>query len=159
MNIQISIHAQPKYLIATDFAAYAFSAAVLFAVFRVRLLLTPAFALLLVVMAAGFGADIARWFARGIRVVELNGDRLTLYSGASMKSSAFDRAAIGRSRVRQGIGRRIVIIRPRAGRSVRIREDAFPREEFTRFVLFIRDCWRYPAVRTMTDPRRTSSFR
>jgi hypothetical protein len=140
MNIQMSLHAEPKYLIATDIAAFLLSVAVLFAVFRIRLLLSPlAFALLVIVMAAGFGVDIARWFARGIRVVEIDDDRLTLYSGVSMKIRAFDRAAVKRSRVRRGIGRRIVIVKPRVGRSVRIREETFPREEFARFAVFIRD--------------------
>ena len=64
MATQMSLHAHPRYLIATDAGAFILSVLVLFVIFRVRLLLSPlAFTVLVILMAAGFGVDIGRWFA------------------------------------------------------------------------------------------------
>jgi len=140
MATQMSLHAHPRYLIATDAGAFILSVLVLFVIFRVRLLLSPlAFTVLVILMAAGFGVDIGRWFARGVRLVEVDGNRLTLYSGPGLTTRVIEGAPLSQARVRQGIGRRTVILKPVAGRRVSIREDAFPREEFARFLHFIRD--------------------
>jgi len=142
MKTQFSLHAHPRYLIASDAAAYLVSVVVLFAISRVPLLLSPlAFAVLCLLLAAVFGGDIGQWFSRGIRLVEIDGERISVYAGAALRTRGFDRVAIRSIRVRRGIGRRSVVLKLRSGGTVRIREDAFPREEFARFVLFVTD-WR-----------------
>ena len=142
MKMQMSLRAHPRHLIATDVGAFLLSLVVLFAFSRFPLLLSPlAFALLSLLMAGVFGADIGLWFARGIRLVQIDGERISVCAGRSLRTRSFDRAGIRSLRVLRGIGRRTVILKPRSGGTVRIREDAFPREEFARFAVSVRD-WR-----------------
>jgi hypothetical protein len=142
MKMQMSLRAHPRYLISADVGAFVLSLVVLFALTRVSLLLSPlAFALLSLLMAGIFGADIGLWFARGIRLVEVDGERISVCAGRSLRTRSFDHAGIKSLRVRRGIGRRSVLLKPRSGGTVRIREDAFPREDFARFVVSVRD-WR-----------------
>jgi hypothetical protein len=142
MKVQFSLHAHPRYLMATDIGAFLLSVVVLFGVSRIPLLFSPlAFGMLTLILAAGFAADIWLWFARGIRIVEVDGERLSVYTGKALGARTLDRAGISTLRVAQGVGRRTVVVKPRSGATIRIREDAFPRDQFSRFLLFIRD-WR-----------------
>ena len=135
MNIHVSIHAHPRSLVATDVAALLLVEILLFAVSRIRSVMSPlAFALLAAATVLGFAADVGAWFLNGIRAAELTDDVLTVYRGRSLAPQVFPRGTIRRARVSRLPGSRSVRLRTLSGRRVRIVENAFPRDEFTRLL-------------------------
>jgi hypothetical protein len=127
--------AHPRYLIATDAAAFAVGAVLLLLVSLIRSLFSPlAVALLIACLAIGFGIDIGVWFLRGIRSVELEEELLILYRGPSLEIQRVDRGAVSAVTIRSRFGRRGAVLLLGAKHKVRIAEDAFPKEAFTRFL-------------------------
>ncbi len=135
MSIRAAIRAQPRYLIVTDVFAFVLVELLLVAVSRVHILLSPlAFVLLTLAAAAGFIADVAIWYWTGIRSAEISEDELAVLRGPSLEPQSFARASIARLTVRRFLGVGAVRFRTRSGQYVRISENAFPREEFRRFL-------------------------
>jgi hypothetical protein len=135
MNIHVSIHAHPRYLIATDAAALLLVLLLLFTASRIRYLLSPlAFLLLGAGVLAGFAADVGWWFWKGIRAAEIADDVLILYRGRSLQPQTFTKPTVLRVQISRVRGSRKAHIRMLSGRRLRIAEHAFPREEFTRFL-------------------------
>ena len=135
MNIHLTIRAHPRYLIATDAAALLLVEMLLFAVSRIRSLMSPLASLFFgMAVIAGFAADVGFWFWKGIRAAELTDDALTVYAGRSLTPRSFPRATILKSRFSRLPGSGNVRLRTLSGKRVRISENAFPRQEFTRFV-------------------------
>lgn len=135
MNNRVSVNAHPRYLIATDAASFAIGAVLLLLVSRIRLFLSPlAVVLLIICLAMGFGFDILIWFLNGIRSIELDGESLTLYRGLSLETQRINCETITAVSVRSRLGRRSVVLLLGEKHKLRIAEDAFPREEFARFL-------------------------
>ena len=127
--------ARPLLVVAADVGAFLLAVLLLALLTLVRSLLSPlAFGVLAVALAAGFGLDLLLWVRRGIRSVEIDPDRLTLYRGPSMVPQRVPRAAVSSSRAVRGLGRRVALLRMVRGRPIRIPEDAFARAEFSRFL-------------------------
>jgi hypothetical protein len=135
MSIHASIHAHHRFLIATDAAALLLVELILFALSRIRYVMSPlAFHLLGIAVVLGFAADVGLWFWNGIRAVDLNDDVLTVYRGRSLAPQAFPRGTVRQVKLSRLSGGRSVRLRTLSGRRVRIVENAFPREEFNRLL-------------------------
>jgi hypothetical protein len=140
--MRISVDANPRYIVVTDCAGFLASAIALLLLSLVPSLFSAlAIGLLISALAAGFGLDVALWFARGIRSVELSEDSLALYQGLARASRIIGRSRIAGLRVRTTLGRRAIVIRLLPRGSVRIAEDAFQREAFSRLVAAL-SAWR-----------------
>ncbi len=138
----MTIHAHSRYLIVTDAVVLVLVEALLFGVGRVRVLLSPlAFWLLSAAVLVGFALDVAAWYWKGVRAVEVDDDLLTVYRGRSLSAQAFSRSSIVRLKVTRFPGARRVRLRASSGRREKIAEQAFPRDEFTRF-LSIMETWK-----------------
>jgi hypothetical protein len=134
----MTVHAHSRYLIATDAAALVLVEALLFGLGRVRVLLSPlALWLISVLVFVGFALDVTAWYWRGIRSVDVDSDVLTVYRGRSLSAQAFPRSSIVRLKVTRFPGARGVRLRASSGRRERITEQAFPRDEFTRFLSIV----------------------
>jgi hypothetical protein len=137
MTTRAAIHAHPRFLVATDFAALVLVELLLLGASRVRFLVSPlAFVLLAVGVLAGFAADILFWFWKGIRSVAVEGEVLTVFSGRALSPRAFPRRGL-RVKISRMPGSRGVRLKIPGRPRVKISEAAFPREEFTRFLLFL----------------------
>jgi hypothetical protein len=139
-DMRISVDANPRYIVVTDCAGFLASAIALLLLSLVPSLFSAlAIGLLISALAAGFGLDVALWFARGS--VELSEDSLALYQGLARASRIIGRSRIAGLRVRTTLGRRAIVIRLMPRGVVRIAEDAFPREAFSRLVSAL-SAWR-----------------
>ena len=145
MDSHLSIHAHPRYLVATDAAALVVAELLLFALSRIRLLVSPLASLLLGLgVLAGFAADVGLWFWKGIRAAELSDDLLTVYEGSSLRPVEIKRSVVLRLRISRVAGSRMVRLRTMSGQRLRMAENAFQREEFTRFLRALQE-WVPPA--------------
>ncbi len=145
--MRIAIHAHHRSLIATDVSALALALVVLFAASRVRLLLSPlAFGILAAFLVLGFAADIGLWFLKGIRTAEISEETLVLHSGRALREQIIPRRSITRARFIRSPLRRSIRLRLDSGRTVKIAEDAFGHEAFTRFLAACGE-WTPPAAR------------
>ena len=97
--------------------------------------------LVILALAAIGGTEIVLWFKSGIRSIEIDADTLTLYRGAALRPERIPRASARAVRTVRRFGRRIAVVRRAAGRTLRVSEGAFPREEFSRF-LAVLETWR-----------------
>ncbi|HVO38276.1 MAG TPA: hypothetical protein VMV03_04530 [Spirochaetia bacterium] len=142
-----SFEAHLRYLLATDVAGFLIGALILILVSRIRSIVSP-LALVLIIIALGlaFGLDVALWLRRGIRSVELDDETLVLYRGTAMTPQPIRKDSVQRIRVVNRLGRRTAVLHLSKIRSVRITEEAFPRETFSRF-LSVLEAWG-------TDPSR-----
>jgi hypothetical protein len=144
MENHVSIHAHPRSLVTTDAAALLVAELLLFALSRIRLLLSPlAFFLLGLGVLAGFATDLGIWFWKGIRAAEISDDLLTVYRGRSLSPEQLKRSVVLSVRISRLPGSRSARLRTMSGRSLRITEDAFQRDEFTRFLIALED-WAQP---------------
>lgn len=140
MDSHLSIHAHPRYLVATDAAAFLVAELVLLALSRIRVLVSPLASLLLGLgVLAGFAADVGLWFWKGMRAAEISGDLLTVYRGRSLHPVEIRRSLVMRLRVSRLPGSRTVRLRTMSGRRLRMTENAFQRDEFTRFLAALRE--------------------
>ena len=140
MNNHVSIQAHPRLLITTDIAALLLVELLLFAVSRIRVLISPlAFLLFSVGVLAGFAADVGCWFWKGIRAAEISDDLLTVYRGRSLLPEKIRRSVIMTVRISRLPGSASVRLMTMSGRRLRIAENAFPREEFSRFLAALQE--------------------
>jgi hypothetical protein len=140
MDSHVSIHAHPRYLVATDAAAFVVAELVLFALSRIRVLVSPLASVLLGIgVLAGFAADVGLWFWKGIRAAEISDDVLTVYQGRSLLPLQVKRAVVLRLRVSRLPGSRTIRLRTMSGRRLRMTENAFQRDEYTRFLTALRE--------------------
>lgn len=134
--------ARPLLVAAADVGAFLVGVLLLALATLVPSLLSPlAFGLLTAALAAGFGLDFLLWARRGIRSVEIDPDSLTLYRGPSMAPRRVLRSSVASLRTARGLSRRVVRLRVAPGRPIRIPEDGFAREEFSRFLTHL-SAWR-----------------
>jgi len=137
----VSIHAHPRYLIATDASALLLVELALFCLSRIRFAVSPlAFLLLGAAVLAGFAADVCFWFWKGIRAAEITEEVLFLNLGRSFMAQALRRTTIQTAKISRLPGSRKVRLRTFSGQRVRITENAFPREGFSRFLAAV-EAW------------------
>jgi hypothetical protein len=138
----MTIHAHPRYLIVTDAAVLVLAEALLAGIRAARVLVSPlAFWMLSIAVVLGLAADVAAWFWRGIRSVGVDDDLITVYRGPLLSARSFRRAGIARLKVTRLPGAGMVRFRDTLGRRERITEQAFPREDFSRFLSAV-ETWR-----------------
>ena len=142
MNTRVSVDAHPRYLIFTDAASFAIGAILLLLLSRIRTLLSPlAMVILIACLAVGFGFDILIWHLRGIRSIELDDESLTLYRGPLREMQRILRAQVSGLEFRSRLGRQGAVLRLGARRRLWIADQAFPKEEFERFLSLLTS-WR-----------------
>jgi uncharacterized protein (DUF58 family) len=142
MNTRVSIDAHPRYLIVTDVAAFAIGVFLLLLLSLIPSILSAlAVVLLIAGLAMFFVLDIAFWFLKGVRSVELDEHTLTIYKGTSLESRRIERGHVSGIKVRSRLGRRDAVLILGAKERVRIAEDAFTPEAFSRFLAAL-DAWR-----------------
>ena len=138
----MTVHAHPRFLIVTDAAVLVLVEALLVAIRSARVLVSPlAFWMLSATLVLGLAADVAAWFWRGVRTVTVEDELLTIYRGWELRPRTFARRDLVRLEVRRFPGAARVKLRAASGPRVVIREQAFPREEFARF-LSVLETWR-----------------
>jgi hypothetical protein len=144
---QFRMDARPVLLYTASAGAFVLVAALLLLARLVPTLLSVlAVVLLSAAVAAGLAAELLVWRARGIRSVEIDGDALTLYRGRALAAQIVPRASVIATRAVRRWGARTAVLTlkdPAPGKRavLRIGEEAFPRELFTRF-LTILEAWR-----------------
>jgi hypothetical protein len=142
MDTRISVDAHPRYLVATDAASFAVAAVLILLVSLIRSFLSPlAVVILIACLGIGFGFDILTWFLKGIRSIELDDESLTLYKGPSLEMLRIDRGMVTAVNLRSRLWRRGVVVSFGEKRTLRIAEDAFPKEPFEHFLTTLAD-WR-----------------
>ncbi len=130
-----SFEAHLRYLLATDVAGFLLGALILFLVSRIRAMVSPlALALIIIALGVAFGLDVALWLRRGVRSIELDDETLVLYRGTGMAPQPIRKDSVRQIRVVRRLGRRTAVLQLSRFRAVRITEEAFPRESFTRFL-------------------------
>jgi hypothetical protein len=130
-----SLDAHPRYLLATDVAAFVLGTLVLAALGRIPRFISPlAIGLLVACLAILLGLDLLRWHLNGIRSLRLEGEDLTVYRGPGLAAQQVPRRALAALRVSRRLGKRTAVLRLGNGKKLRISEDAFPREAFGRFL-------------------------
>jgi hypothetical protein len=153
MKPQFRMDARPVLLFTAAAGALLLCVVLLLLAMLVHALISwLALILLVVALGAGLAAEVLVWVLRGIRCVEIDADTLTICRGRSLAARrSIPRASVIAVRTARRFGRRIAVLRldglrpngprPKAQRQVRIAEDAFPREQFTRF-LAVLETWR-----------------
>ncbi len=132
--------AHARYLLATDLAAFLFATLIVLLASRIRALISPLAVLVVIAaLAVVFGCDVALWLYRGIRSIELDQEAITLFRGPELKPQTIDRKEIAGLETRRRFMRRFVIVKRWGGRAVRITEEAFSPEAFSRFLTFLAD--------------------
>ena len=135
MDTRVSVDAHPRYLIATDAASFLIAAVLLLIVSRIRSLLSPlAVVILITCLAIGFGFDVLIWFLKGIRSIELDDESLTIYRGPSLEMRRIDRGMVTAVFLRSRLWKRGAVVMLGPKHKLRIAEDAFPKEQFERFL-------------------------
>lgn len=135
MKPLLRMDSRPFLVAAADGGAFLVGALLLALATLVPSLLSwLAFGLLTAVLAAGFGLDFLLWRRRGIRSVEIDPDKVTLYRGPSMAPQRILRSSVTSLRTSRGLARRIARLQVSPGRPIRIPEDGFAREEFSRLL-------------------------
>ena len=138
----MTLHAHPRFLIVTDSAVLILVEALLVGIRGARVLVSPlAFWLLTAALVLGLAADVAAWFRRGVRTVTVEEELLTIYRGADLRPRSLLRRDLLGLEVRRFPGAARVRLRATSGRAEVIGEQAFPREEFARF-LSVMETWR-----------------
>lgn len=130
-----SFEAHVRYVLATDAAAFLIAALLVLLISRIRAIIAPlATAVLLVAVALAFAADVALWLHRGIRSIELADQALTLFRGKDLRPQVIPREAVVRVEIGRRFLRRVVLLRLSRLHAVRITEEAFSQEIFSRFL-------------------------
>jgi len=132
--------AHARYLIATDLAAFVFATLVVLVASRIRALISPLAVLVVIAaLAVVFGCDVALWIYRGVRSIELDEDSITLFRGSELKPLVISRREIAGLETRRRLMRRVVVVKRWGARAVRITEEAFAPEAFSRFLTVLAD--------------------
>ncbi len=135
MSTRISAEARLRYVLVTDAAVFVVGVLLIVLVSRIRSLVSPLAAwLLLGALVVGFALEITLWILRGVRRVELEEDALILTVGSDRRTRRVQRRDIVRIRITSRLGRTALHLRLANGARLRIPEDAFPREAFARLV-------------------------
>ncbi len=130
-----SFPAHLRYLLATDAAAFLFATLLVLLASRIRALLSPlAVVVVIAALAVAFGCDVALWIFRGIRSIELDEETLTLLRGRELKPQTITKDGIAGLEIRRRFMRRTVSVRLSRFHVVRITEEAFSPEVFSRFL-------------------------
>jgi hypothetical protein len=136
-----SFEAHLRYILVTDVSGFLLGALILIVISRIRAMVSPlALALIIIALGLAFGLDIALWLRRGIRSVEVDGETLVLYRGTGMTPQPIRKDTVQQIRVVRRLGRRTAVLQLSRFRAVRITEEAFPRESFSRF-LSVLETW------------------
>jgi len=146
MKLAFKMDSRPRLVYVAAAAALALAILAVALATLMPSLLSPLAAVLLAVLLAAIGAaEIGAWHLWGIRCVEIDGDALSLARGAALRQIRVPRDSTRWSpravRTVRRFGRRVAVLRPRGSRPVRIAEDAFRGEDFTRFLAAL-DSWR-----------------
>lgn len=147
MKAQFRMDAQPRLVYTASAGALVLVVALLLLARLVPALISVlAVVLLSVAVAAGLAAEVVAWMARGIRSVELGDDTLTVFRGRSLAAQSVPRHMVVAARTVRRWGGRLVVLtlagaRPGRRSALRIGEEAFAREQFSRFVTLL-EAWR-----------------
>ncbi|HTP57418.1 MAG TPA: hypothetical protein VMM82_00785, partial [Spirochaetia bacterium] len=127
--------AHARYVLATDLAAFLLAVLIVLLASRIKVLLSP-LALVLVIAALGlvFVGDVVIWLTRGIRSIEVDEQSLTLYRGRDLKARVITRQEVVGLVIQRRLMRRTVTVRLSRLKAVRITEEAFSPEAFSRFL-------------------------
>ncbi len=130
-----SFPAHLRYILATDAAAFFFAALLVLLVSRIRAFISPlAVAVVIAALALAFAGDVALWLYRGIRSVELDDQSITLLRGKDLRPLVLTRDQVVGVEIGRRFLRRVAVLRLSRVRAVRISEEAFSQEEFSRFL-------------------------
>jgi hypothetical protein len=151
MKAQFRMDARPALLYTSSAGALVLCLALLLVAKLVPVLIsTLAVVLLGLAIAAGLGAALLFWIRRGVRCVEIRDDTLTVSRGRSLSAQAIPRESVAAVRTARRWGTRAAVVLLRSvppartrqvqPRLVRIGEEAFPREQFSRF-LTVLEAW------------------
>jgi len=132
---KMSFQANLRYVLATDLAAFLLAALIVLLASRIRALLSPlAVVIVIAALALVFAGDVAIWLTRGVRSVEVDEHSLTVYRGRDLKAKVITREEITGLVIQRRFMRRTVTIRLSRLKAVRITEEAFSPEAFSRFL-------------------------
>jgi hypothetical protein len=135
MSTRFSADAHLRYVLFTDAAVFSVGALLIVLLSRVRSLVSPLAAwLLLAALVIGFAVEITLWLLLGVRRVELEEYTLTLTVGRSRRTHRVERQDLSRIRITRHLGRTSLLLKLKTGARLRIPEDAFPREAFARLL-------------------------
>ena len=135
MSTRITADAHLRYVLFTDAAVFVVGALLIILVSRVRSLVSPLAAwLLMAALVIGFAVEIILWLLVGVRRVELAEDALTLTVGRRRRTHRVQRQDLARIRITRHLGRTALLLKLRTGARLRIPEDAFPRDAFARLL-------------------------
>ncbi len=124
-----------RYILATDGTAFFFATLLVLLLSRIRALISPlAVIVVIAALALGFAGDVALWLRRGIRSIDLDDEAITLFRGRNMKPQVLTRDRIISVEIGRRFLRRMVTLRLSRVLFVRITEEAFSQEEFSRFL-------------------------
>ena len=132
---KMSFPAHLRYILATDAVAFLFGALIVLLASRIRALISPlAVVFVIAALAAAFGADVTLWLYRGIHAIELDDQTLTLFRGREFRRQIINRHDIVAMTTKRRFLRRVVVVRLPRLHTVRITEEAFTPEVFSRFL-------------------------
>jgi hypothetical protein len=135
MNINVSIHSHARNLIVANTAALLLLELMLFALSRIRHLVSPlAIVFFGTLIFLGLAADVVRWFWHGVRAAEVNDDFLTLNTGRKLTRIAIPRKAIRCTKISRLPGNRKTRLQMTKGHPVTISEIAFSHQDFSLFL-------------------------
>jgi hypothetical protein len=135
MSTRFSTDAHLRYVLFTDAAVFVVGALLVILASRLRSLVSPLAAwLLLAALVVGFAVEITLWLLRGVRRVEVDENTLTLTVGRRRKIQSVERQDIARMQVSRHLGRTALLVKLKTGARLRIPEDAFPREAFAQLL-------------------------
>ncbi len=132
---KMSFQAHLRYILTTDLVAFLVAALIVMLASRIRALISP---LAVVVVVAAlfltFGGDVVVWLKQGIRSIEVDDQSMTLYRGRELKARVIARQDVTAVVIRKRFLRRTVTVRLSRFKAVRITEEAFSAEVFSRFL-------------------------
>jgi len=132
---KVSFEGHLRYILATNATAFLMGALLVLVISRIRAMISPlAVVALIAALALAFAADVALWVYRGIHSIELDDQALTLFRGKNLRPQVLDREAIVSVEIGRRFLRRMVLLRLSRFRAVRITEEAFSQEAFSRFL-------------------------
>ncbi len=132
---KMSFQAYLRYILATDLAAFLLAVLIVLLASRIPDLLSPLAAVVVIAaLAIAFGGDVVIWMSRGIRSIEIDAETLTLFRGRALKPQVIRRQEIAGLVIKRRFMRRTVTVRLSRIKALRITEEAFSPEAFSRFL-------------------------
>ena len=131
----MSFQAHLRYILTTDLTAFLLAVLIVLLASRIRALLSPlAVVVVIAALAFALGVDLMVWLRRGIRLIEVDDQTLTLLRGRDLKPQVIRREEVARLVTKRRLWRREVAMRLSRLNTVRITEEAFSPEAFSRFL-------------------------